>query len=166
MSLAWSSPSKYPSNFSKSVLLSSIFGLRYKYAQSLNIPKFILHVSITVQDKALKLIWLHSQEDAHQECTFRVLEELLSSGSMLLACCCCCDCCWGCDCDGWVPGARVCAFAAEMVAALVRTVVAGDGADVDGGPFAVVVVIVVVADVIPGEVTLTAPWFCDAIVTL
>lgn len=44
-----------------------------------------------------------------------------------------------------------------MVAALVRTVVPGDGADVDGGPFAVVVVIVVVADVIPGGVMLTAP---------
>lgn len=55
---------------------------------------------------------------------------------------------------------EVSAFAAEMVAALVRTVVPGDGADVDGGPFAVVVVVVVVvviADVIPGEETLTAP---------
>jgi len=30
ISLAWSSPSRYPSNFSKSVLLNSIFGLRCK----------------------------------------------------------------------------------------------------------------------------------------
>lgn len=56
-----------------------------------------------------------------------------------------------------MPEARVCAFAAEMVAVLVRTVLPGNGADVDGGPFAAVVVIVVVADVIPGEVMLTAP---------
>lgn len=53
------------------------------------------------------------------------------------------------------------AFATEM-AALVRTVVPGDGdgADVDGGPFAVVVdvvVVIVIADVIPDEETLTAP---------
>jgi len=47
-----------------------------------------------------------------------------------------------------VPTARVCTFAAEIAAALTKTVEPGDGADVDGGPFA--------AAVVPGEVTLTA----------
>lgn len=72
---------------------------------------------------------------------------------MLLVCCCR-------VCDGEVGAeaavaARVCALTAEIAAAVARTVGPGGGAD-DGGPFAAVV---------PGEaVTLTALWFCDAIV--
>lgn len=67
---------------------------------------------------------------------------------MLLACC-----CWDCDCDKGTAAAvalaaRVCALAAEIAVAVVRTVELGSGAD-DWGPFAAVV---------PGVVTLTALW--------
>lgn len=44
-----------------------------------------------------------------------------------------------------------------MAAVLVGATVADDGADVDGGPLAVVAVVA------PVEVTLTVLWLCDAI---
>lgn len=72
----------------------------------------------------------------------------MSRGSILLACC----CCWDCDCDGEATAvaANVCTLAAEIAAAIMEPVGSAD----DGGPFAVVV---------PGGVTLTALWLCDAI---